>query len=123
MQRGEVIAYTSRQLKVHEKNYTIHDLELGAVVFAQNLETLLAWDEELTDTLSRKERIKQRRVRAMSMTIYSGIKTKILEVHSEASKDLKAPAEMLRGLDAQFERKDDGGLYFLNGSGFYCQAM
>ncbi|GJS68021.1 retrotransposon protein, putative, ty3-gypsy subclass [Tanacetum coccineum] len=46
MQRGEVIAYASRQLKVHEKNYTIHDLELGAVVFAQNLETLLAWDEE-----------------------------------------------------------------------------
>ncbi|GKA03120.1 putative reverse transcriptase domain-containing protein [Tanacetum coccineum] len=34
MQRGKVIAYTSRQLKIHEKNYTTHDLELGAVVFA-----------------------------------------------------------------------------------------
>ncbi|GJY41249.1 putative reverse transcriptase domain-containing protein [Tanacetum coccineum] len=34
MQREKVIAYTSRQLKVHEKNYTTHDLELGAVVFA-----------------------------------------------------------------------------------------
>ncbi|KAI3712422.1 hypothetical protein L1987_70978 [Smallanthus sonchifolius] len=34
MQRGQVIAYTSRQLNVHEKNYTTHDLELGAVVFA-----------------------------------------------------------------------------------------
>ncbi|GKA96489.1 putative nucleotidyltransferase, ribonuclease H [Tanacetum coccineum] len=33
MQRGKVIAYASRQLKIHEKNYTIHDLELGAVVF------------------------------------------------------------------------------------------
>ncbi|GKC43614.1 putative reverse transcriptase domain-containing protein [Tanacetum coccineum] len=32
--KGKVIAYASRQLKVHEKNYTIHDLELGAVVFA-----------------------------------------------------------------------------------------
>ncbi|KAD5803595.1 hypothetical protein E3N88_14955 [Mikania micrantha] len=33
MQRGKVIAYASRQLKIHEKNYTTHDLELGAVVF------------------------------------------------------------------------------------------
>ncbi|GJV59035.1 retrovirus-related pol polyprotein from transposon TNT 1-94 [Tanacetum coccineum] len=34
MQRGKVIAYSSRQLKIHEKNYTTYDLELGAVVFA-----------------------------------------------------------------------------------------
>nr|GEV31378.1 hypothetical protein [Tanacetum cinerariifolium] len=34
MQRENVIAYTSRQLKVHEKNYTTHNLELRAVVFA-----------------------------------------------------------------------------------------
>ncbi|GJY49611.1 putative reverse transcriptase domain-containing protein [Tanacetum coccineum] len=33
MQREKVIAYTSRQLKIHEKNYTTHDLELGSVVF------------------------------------------------------------------------------------------
>nr|GEW89294.1 putative reverse transcriptase domain-containing protein [Tanacetum cinerariifolium] len=34
MQREKVIAYASRQLKVHEQNYTTHDLELGSVVFA-----------------------------------------------------------------------------------------
>ena len=34
MQKGKVIAYASIQLKVHEKNYPIHDLELAAVVFA-----------------------------------------------------------------------------------------
>ncbi|GJX07235.1 putative reverse transcriptase domain-containing protein [Tanacetum coccineum] len=34
MQREKVITYASRQLKIHKKNYTTHDLELGAVVFA-----------------------------------------------------------------------------------------
>nr|GFA29324.1 putative reverse transcriptase domain-containing protein [Tanacetum cinerariifolium] len=34
MQREKVISYASRQLKIHEKKYTTHDLELGAVVFA-----------------------------------------------------------------------------------------
>nr|GFC58669.1 hypothetical protein [Tanacetum cinerariifolium] len=33
MQREKVISYASHQLKIHEKNYTTHDLELGAVVF------------------------------------------------------------------------------------------
>nr|GEX58183.1 putative reverse transcriptase domain-containing protein [Tanacetum cinerariifolium] len=32
--REKVIAYASRQLKVHEQNYTTHDLELGSIVFA-----------------------------------------------------------------------------------------
>jgi hypothetical protein len=34
MQEGRVVAYSSRQLKVHEKNYPIHDLDLAAVVHA-----------------------------------------------------------------------------------------
>ncbi|GKA30836.1 putative reverse transcriptase domain-containing protein [Tanacetum coccineum] len=37
MKREKVIAYASRQLKVHEENYTTHDLELGVVVFALRL--------------------------------------------------------------------------------------
>ncbi|GJV87490.1 putative reverse transcriptase domain-containing protein [Tanacetum coccineum] len=36
MQREKVISYASRQLKIHEKNYTTHDLELGAVVKAEH---------------------------------------------------------------------------------------
>ncbi|KAK8945254.1 hypothetical protein KSP39_PZI007730 [Platanthera zijinensis] len=34
MQHGEVVAYASRQLKVHERNYPVHDLELAAVIHA-----------------------------------------------------------------------------------------
>ncbi|GJW46868.1 putative reverse transcriptase domain-containing protein [Tanacetum coccineum] len=34
MQKKKVIAYASRQLNIYKKNYTTHDLELGAVVFA-----------------------------------------------------------------------------------------
>ncbi|KAI3810130.1 hypothetical protein L1987_19740 [Smallanthus sonchifolius] len=37
MQGSKVIAYASRQLKTHEKNYTTHDLELGAIIFALKL--------------------------------------------------------------------------------------
>nr|GEW81969.1 hypothetical protein [Tanacetum cinerariifolium] len=37
MQREKVIAYASWQLKIHKKNYTTHDLELGVVVFAHFL--------------------------------------------------------------------------------------
>nr|GFB23699.1 transposon Ty3-I Gag-Pol polyprotein [Tanacetum cinerariifolium] len=45
MQREKVISYASRQLKIHEKNYMTHDLELGAVVF-----TLKIWRHYLYGT-------------------------------------------------------------------------
>ncbi|KAI3695058.1 hypothetical protein L1987_78046 [Smallanthus sonchifolius] len=45
IQQEKVIAYASRQLKIHEKNYTTHDLELGAVVF-----TLKIWRHYLYGT-------------------------------------------------------------------------
>ena len=34
MQNCKVVAYASRKLKVHEKNYPTHDLELAAIAFA-----------------------------------------------------------------------------------------
>lgn len=33
VQNCQVVAYTSRQLRVHERNYPMHDLELAALVF------------------------------------------------------------------------------------------
>ncbi|GJS35267.1 putative reverse transcriptase domain-containing protein [Tanacetum coccineum] len=46
IQKEKVIAYASRQLKVHEKNYTTHDLELGVVVFALKMwnTTIITFD-------------------------------------------------------------------------------
>ncbi|GKE94721.1 putative reverse transcriptase domain-containing protein, partial [Tanacetum coccineum] len=68
----------------------------------------------VADDLSRKERLKPRRVHAMSMTIYSVLKTKNLEAQGKASKDLKALAEWLRGLETYFKRLDDGGIYIFD---------
>ncbi|GJY35323.1 reverse transcriptase domain-containing protein [Tanacetum coccineum] len=83
MQRGKVIAYASRQLKIHKKNYTTHDLELGVVI-----ELFSDYDCEIryhsgkadvvADALSRKESVKPKRVRAMNMTLQSSIKDRIL---------------------------------------------
>ncbi|GKE67635.1 putative reverse transcriptase domain-containing protein, partial [Tanacetum coccineum] len=47
------------------------------------------------------------------MTIHSSFKARILEAQNDASKYVNTPAEMLRGLDKQFVRKEDGGLYFV----------
>nr|GEV44870.1 hypothetical protein [Tanacetum cinerariifolium] len=69
IQRNKVIAYAFRQLKIHEKNYNTHDLELGAVRW---------WIELFSDYDCQ------------------------IRYH---------PVEMLKGLDQQFKRNEDGGLY------------
>ncbi|GJT03498.1 hypothetical protein Tco_0824667 [Tanacetum coccineum] len=61
----------------------------------------------VTDALSTKEWMKLRRARAMSMTIHSSIKARILEAQSEASKVINTLAERLRGFEKQLERKED----------------
>ncbi|GJY22570.1 putative reverse transcriptase domain-containing protein [Tanacetum coccineum] len=104
MQREKVMAYASRQLKVHEENDTTHDLELGAVVFA-----LGCGDIILADALSRKERIKPLHVRALVMTVHSNLPKQILEAQKEAMKKKNARAKNLGRLIKQiFEFCLDG---------------
>nr|GEV89447.1 hypothetical protein [Tanacetum cinerariifolium] len=79
MQNEKVIAYASRQLEIHEKNYTTHDLELGAVVFARKM-----WRHYLYGT--KKERSRPLRVRALVMTMGLNLPKKILEAQTEALK-------------------------------------
>ncbi|GJV91523.1 putative reverse transcriptase domain-containing protein [Tanacetum coccineum] len=144
MQNEKVIAYASRQLKTHEKNYTTHDLELGAVVFALKLrrhylygtkctmfidnkslqhildqkelnmrqprwlELLSDYDYEIcyhsgnanvvADALSRKERIKPLRVRALVMTIGLNLPKKILEAQIKALKPENLTVEDVGGM-------------------------
>ncbi|GKE13870.1 putative reverse transcriptase domain-containing protein [Tanacetum coccineum] len=81
---------------------------LGCVLMQRGKANVVA------DALSRKERVKPRRVRAMSMTIQSRIKEKLLAAQNEATKEENAPTEMLCGLDQQMEKKEDGGLYFMD---------
>ncbi|GJT35750.1 putative reverse transcriptase domain-containing protein, partial [Tanacetum coccineum] len=144
MQREKVIAYASRQLKIHENNYTTRDLELGAVVSALKiwrhylygtkctvftdhkslqhildqkelnmrqhhwLELLSDYDckiryhpgkaNAVADALSRKERNKPLRVRALVMTIGLDLPKQILNARTKVRKPENFEAEDVGGM-------------------------
>nr|GEU88327.1 putative reverse transcriptase domain-containing protein [Tanacetum cinerariifolium] len=166
MQKEKVIAYASHQLKVHEKNYTTHGLELGAVVFSLNmwrhywydtkcvvftdhkslqhildqkelnmrqrrwLELLSDYDcgiryhpgkaNVVADALSRKERSKPLRVRALVMTIGLNLPKQILNAQSEARKEENFINEDLQGMINKLEPRADGTLCLNNRSWIPC---
>ncbi|GJX79951.1 putative reverse transcriptase domain-containing protein [Tanacetum coccineum] len=68
----------------------------------------------VADALSRKERVKPRRVRAMAVTIQSGVKGLILAAQGEAFKDENVIAEGLNGTDQQMEKRKDGSLHYMD---------
>ncbi|GJY11701.1 putative reverse transcriptase domain-containing protein [Tanacetum coccineum] len=118
MQREKVIAYVSRQLKIHEKNYTTYDLELDAVVFALKiwrnyLYGTNDYDYEIryhpgkanvvADALSRKEQNQPLRVRALVMTIGLDLPKQILEAQTEARKPKNLKSEDV-GVKAEHQK-------------------
>ncbi|GJR73436.1 putative reverse transcriptase domain-containing protein [Tanacetum coccineum] len=144
-------------LKIHKKNYTAHDSELGAVVFALKIwghylygtksviytdhkslqhifsqkelnmrqchwiELFSDYDCEIryypgkanvvADALSRKEKVKPKRVRDMNMTLQLSIKDRILTAQKEA---VDESAGLQKGLDEMIEQRSDGTLYYLD---------
>ncbi|GKA06778.1 putative reverse transcriptase domain-containing protein [Tanacetum coccineum] len=128
MQREKVSAYASCLLKKHEENYTTHDLELGAMEELnmrqrRRIELLSDYDCEIryhpgkanvvADALSRKEKEKPIRVRALVMTVYPDLSEKILKAQTEAMKEENVKAENLgRLIKPIFEIRSNGIQYF-----------
>nr|GEU38977.1 putative reverse transcriptase domain-containing protein [Tanacetum cinerariifolium] len=123
MQKERVIAYVSHQLKIHKKNYTTHDLELGAVVFALKIwrhylyvtKYVMFTDHKrkenvVVDAFSRKERIKPLRVRALVMKIGLNLRVEILKAQNEARKEENYGTEDLCGMIKKLEPHADGTL-------------
>ncbi|GJT79822.1 putative reverse transcriptase domain-containing protein [Tanacetum coccineum] len=83
MQREKVIAYASRQLKVHEENYTTHDLELGAIELLSDYDCEIRYHpgkgNVVADALSRKEMDKPLCVQALMMTFHNNLPKQIRE--------------------------------------------
>nr|GFA27196.1 putative reverse transcriptase domain-containing protein [Tanacetum cinerariifolium] len=112
MQREKVISYASRQLKIHKKNYTTHDLELGVVELDMRqrkwLELLSEYDCDIhyhpgkanvvADTLSRKEREPPLRVRALVMTIGLDLPRQNLNTQTEVRKPKNIEEEDVGGM-------------------------
>nr|GEV16006.1 hypothetical protein [Tanacetum cinerariifolium] len=113
--RGKVIAYASRQMKIHEKNNTTHDLELGAVVLALKIWRHYLYGTKsanvVADALSRKERVKPNIVRAMNMILQSSIKDRILAAQKEVVDEF---AGLHKGLNEMINQRSDGTLYYLD---------
>ncbi|GJV31665.1 putative nucleotidyltransferase, ribonuclease H [Tanacetum coccineum] len=124
MQREKVIAYASRQLKPHEENYTTHDLELGAVVFALKIWrhylygtkcTVFTDKKSLQHILNQKELNMRQRYWLELLTDYDceiryhpGKANVVADALSRKERIKPLRAENLQGMDKAFEIRPDG---------------
>ncbi|GJW41603.1 putative reverse transcriptase domain-containing protein [Tanacetum coccineum] len=136
MQKEKVIAYASRQLKVHEKNYTIHDLELGAVLFALKMwrhylygtkYVMFTDHESLKHILDQKELNMRQRWWLELLSDYNceiryhiGKTNVILSAQSEARKEKNFITEDLHGMINKLEPRVDETLCLNNRSWILC---
>nr|GEX25543.1 hypothetical protein [Tanacetum cinerariifolium] len=126
MQREKEIAYAPCQLKIYEKNYTTHDLELGSVVFALKKELNMRqrhWLELLSDyngeicyhpgkanvianALSRKERIKPLR-RSLQKALGTNLDMSTVyhpQIDGQSERTIQTLKDMLRACVIDFEK-------------------
>ncbi|GKA22398.1 putative reverse transcriptase domain-containing protein [Tanacetum coccineum] len=119
MQREKVISYTSRQLKIHEKNYTTHDIKLRAIVFALKMWrhylygtkcVVITDHKSLQHILDQKElNMRQRRWLEL-LSDYDCEILRILKAHVEARKEENYGTEDLCGMIKKLEPRADGTL-------------
>ena len=118
MQEGKVVAYASRQLKPHEKNCSMHDLELAAIVFALKIWRHYLYGEKCfiyTDHKSLKYWPSQRELNLRQRRWMKLIKDYDCVIDYQPGKaDVVADAlsrksiQMLRALNAHLSLSDDG---------------
>ncbi|GJT18484.1 putative reverse transcriptase domain-containing protein [Tanacetum coccineum] len=136
MKREKVIAYASRQLNIQKNNYTTHDLELGAkelnIRQRRWLEMLSDYDCEIryhqgkanvvADALSRKERIKPLRVRALVLTIGLNLPVQILNAQVKARKEENFGSKYMCGMIKKLEQRTDETLCLDRRSWIPCRV-
>ena len=120
MQEGKVVAYTSRQLKPHEKNYPTHDLELVAIMFTLKLwrhylygeKCFIYIDHKRLKYLPSQIKLKLRQRRWMKL-----IKDfdRVIDYHPEKANVVadalsRKSVQTFRALNAHLSLSDDGAI-------------
>nr|GEX01035.1 putative reverse transcriptase domain-containing protein [Tanacetum cinerariifolium] len=100
MHKGKVIAYASWQLKIHEKNYTTHDLEL---------------DHKSLQYIFNKKELNMRQRRWIELFSDYDCKIRYHPGKTNVVAGVLSRKERLKlSLDEQIEKNGDEGLYFMD---------